>query len=155
MVYLTKIGRTNWNPFAELDNFLRDFGAGWLERAHPPAQDRGHGGGEFLLHVDENEQEYVIEALVPGFEIEDLKVVVENNVLSIAADEPVPESDGEADDAGGRARRWYARSFRRAYRLPTEVDADKIGAELKNGVLTVRVPKAEAAKPRAIEVQGA
>ena len=51
MGYLTKTGHKAWNPFAELDHILRDFGAGWVQRA--PAEK--HWGGEFLVHVEEDE----------------------------------------------------------------------------------------------------
>ena len=88
---------------------------------------------------------------------------MDNNILTIEGGSPSADADAENvnDQKEGdevtdvpSGSRWSARSFKRSYRLPTEVDGDRIEAELKNGVLSVRLPKAEAAKPRNIKVKG-
>jgi HSP20 family protein len=92
----------------------------------------------------------VIHAELPGMKKEDLDVRVENNVLTLRGKK---ERKEEAKEEGYfRAERAYG-SFSRSFSLPSTVEVSKIAAEYKDGVLTLRLPKAEEAKPRQIEVK--
>ena len=91
-----------------------------------------------------------IMAEVPGVRPEDVKLTVENNVLTIqGSKQQVAEERAERVH---RYERTYG-AFERSFTLPTTVDANSIKASYENGVLTVTLPKVERAKPRQIEVQ--
>lgn len=91
-----------------------------------------------------------IVAEVPGVRPEDVKISVENNVLTIqGTKQQVAE---ERTERMHRYERTFG-SFERSFRLPATVDANNIKASYEHGVLTVTLPKVEKAKPRLIEVQ--
>jgi HSP20 family protein len=92
---------------------------------------------------------YVITAAVPGLRAEDLKLEVLGDTVTLRGEVKAPEA--------GEAGRWLLRErrfgqFERTLTLPTEVDGTKAEASIDNGVLTVRLPKVESAKPKAIKV---
>jgi HSP20 family protein len=90
------------------------------------------------VDVFENTDELVVFADLPGVETEDLTVDLEKNQLSFR---------------GKRTKNGQAFDYARTFVVPTGIDAEKISAELKNGVLTLHLPKSAAHKPRAIEVK--
>lgn len=102
--------------------------------------------------VDIFEEDHAIRIMaeIPGVRPEDVKLTVENNVLTIqGTKQQVAE---ERTDRVHRYERTYG-AFERSFTLPTTVDANAIKASYENGVLTVTLPKVEKAKPRQIEVQ--
>jgi HSP20 family protein len=101
------------------------------------------------VDVLENENELVLTADLPGINQEDIDVRVEDGTLTIKG----KRDFAEEDKAKGyhRIERSYG-SFVRCFSLPDSVDPEKIGADYKNGVLTVTVAKKEIAKPRAVKV---
>ncbi len=104
------------------------------------------------LRVDlsEKEDHYVISAEVPGVKSEDLNVTVENDTLTISAEK---RDEYEGNEGGVlRRERSYGR-ISRSFQLGNQVDAEKIEAEYKDGVLTVTLPKLEKAKPRELKVK--
>jgi HSP20 family protein len=108
-----------------------------------------HGRGFPSLNVWEDEQSLFIEAEVPGMKMEELEVTVMGHELTIKG-----QRGGERREGTTYHRRERgAGSFSRTLRLLTDVSPDKVEATLVNGVLTVTLPKAEAAKPRKIEVK--
>jgi len=92
------------------------------------------------VNVEEDEKEYRIEVAAPGLEKEDLKVSVNEGVLTISSEKKVEKEDKK--DNYLRREFGYS-SFCRSFTLPEEVDSDKIGAKHKNGVLHISIPKAE------------
>jgi HSP20 family protein len=92
----------------------------------------------------------VIKAELPDVNREDVTVTVENNVLTLRGEKKLPAD--VRDDQFRRVERDYG-SFSRSFTLPNTVDAAKVGAEFKNGVLTIRLPFREEAKPRTINVE--
>jgi HSP20 family protein len=105
-----------------------------------------------VVDVRETSDELTLQAELPGLAAEDVGVGVENGVLSISG-EKKQEVEEEKDGSDYHlVERRYGR-FERSFTLPRSVDAGKVKAEFANGVLTVTLPKAEAAKPRRIEVQ--
>jgi HSP20 family protein len=102
--------------------------------------------------VFEDKDAVKIVAELPGVKAEQVKLSLENNVLTIRG-----EKTQEAEERSERVHR-YERSygtFERAFVLPSTVDGDKISAQYQNGVLTILVPKAERARPREIPVRSA
>ena len=140
---------TRWEPrslWSEM-NRLRDemdrlFGSNGLRRfstsVYPP------------LNLWEDDNNLFVEAELPGFELSELDITVTgDNQLSIKGERKQPEME---KGTWHRQERGYG-SFSRLIELPQHVDADKVSAEFKHGVLTVTMPKKEEAKPRRIEVK--
>lgn len=107
----------------------------------PWALDQGEG--QLAVDVYETDGEIVIRSAIAGVKPEDLEVFVHNDMLTIRGNRPP-----ECSEHGARhlVRECHWGSFSRSLILPSEIDADRIGAELKNGVLTVRLPKLERSK---------
>ena len=105
---------------------------------------------EMLLAVDiqANDDDYEITALVPGLEADDLEIEILNNTVTIRGEfKSCPK-----EDAKYLFCELPSGVFSRVIALPTVVDAGKTQANIKNGVLSLRVPKAEAHRPKAIKV---
>jgi HSP20 family protein len=114
--------------------------------------------GRWVPAVDifENgKQELVLKAELPDMKREDIQVVFENSTLTIKGERKFDGAalgDAEKREQYHRVERAYG-TFSRSFSLPSTVDATKIGAEYKNGVLTVTLPFREEAKPRTISVE--
>ncbi len=122
------------------ENFFGPGAAQWVPGA-------GFARGYPALNVWEDTQNLYAEAEVPGLTMEDLEVYVVGNDLTIK---------GERKENGQEAYHRRERGvgpFERVLPLPIPIDADKVEAQLSNGVLTIKMPKAEAARPRRIEVK--
>ncbi|MGD8607567.1 MAG: Hsp20/alpha crystallin family protein [Myxococcales bacterium] len=133
-----------WDPFEEM-NRLSDhlFGARGATMKQPL---------RVAVDIREEADAFYVDAEVPGVAAEDVKVEVEKNVLTISGERKAEKEESEATYR--RVERYYG-SFSRSFTLPETVDADHIHADLKNGVLTLRLPKKQAPKPRAIQVTAA
>ena len=98
------------------------------------------------VNIHEEDEVYVLSALVPGLQAEDLNIQVLEDVVSL-------EGEYKADDARYLMQELPHGSFTRTLRLPTVIDADHIEANITNGVLTLRLPKAESARPKKISIK--
>ena len=97
------------------------------------------------VNIVEGKEDFRIEVAAPGLEKDDFKIGLENNVLTISSERE--ESSEQQEDENRYMRREFCySSFRRAFSLPNTVDADKIEANHKNGVLSIVIPKREEAK---------
>lgn len=106
------------------------------------------------LDVAERGDAYVIHAELPGVAPDQVDVSFEQNVLTIRGTKPASfDVAGEGELRMFAAERVHG-SFERSVRLPEFVDAEHIDASFTNGLLTVTVPKAQAAQPRKIEIRG-
>lgn len=103
-----------------------------------------------MLDIAEREDELLIKAELPGMKSEDIDISVEGNMLTVSGEKTVTEED-KREDFYHTERRYGA--FRRTITLPSTVDADNVQASYENGVLSIVVPKTEAAKPKKIKVQ--
>ena len=109
--------------------------------------------GNWMPPVDIYEtdgHDLVVKAELPDMAREDIEVTVENNTLILRGTQKLPE--GIKDEQFRRIERSYG-AFHRSFTLPNTVDATKVSAEYKNGVLTVKLPFREEAKPRTINVE--
>lgn len=106
------------------------------------------GRGQPAVNVWECNDALHVEVEVPGIKSDQLDLSVVGGQLSIRVERPELEEEGTAY----HRRERPVGTFTRVFRLPVEVDGSRVEAELKNGVLTVRLPKAEAARPRKINV---
>ena len=98
------------------------------------------------INVHEEDEGYILSALVPGLSSDELKIQVLDDVVRI---------DGEykADESNYLVRELPQGSFTRTLRLPAPIDADHVEAEVTNGVLTLKLPKAESARPKQIKIK--
>lgn len=96
------------------------------------------------------DHDLVIKAELPDMSREDIDVTVEHNTLTLRGTKKVPV--GVAEEQFRRVERRYG-TFNRSFTLPTTVDASKVSADYRNGVLTVKLPFREEAKPRTINVE--
>lgn len=97
------------------------------------------------INIRENEDAYVLSALVPGLKAEDLHIQVLDDVVRV-------EGEYKADEAGYLVRELPAGAFSRTLRLPVPIDADKVDADITDGVLTLTLPRAESARPKRIKI---
>ena len=102
------------------------------------------------LNVWEDDQAVFVEAELPGLKLDDIEVLVHRGELTLKG---AWGASNESDGATVHRRERDCGSFSRTITLPVEIDAAKVPANLHNGVLTVTLPKSDAAKPRAIEVK--
>ena len=103
-----------------------------------------------LVDITEDEKEYLIKAELPEVKKEDVKITVQDEVLSISG-----ERKYEKEEKGKkyhRVERAYG-SFVRSFTLPEDADGTKVAAEYKDGVLKVHLPKSEKAKPKSVEIK--
>jgi len=103
------------------------------------------------VDVLETEQELILKADLPEANLKDIDLQVENQTLTIRGHRNF-ERERE-NKSYHRIERSYG-NFVRSFTVPTTVDTEKVAAELKDGVLTVRLPKKDAAKPRQIKIAG-
>jgi HSP20 family protein len=127
-----------------------------INRAFSDAYGRGDEGlmtsGSWVPPVDiyqNGDHEVVLKAEVPDMTREDIDITVDNGTLTIRGEKKL--SSEVKEEQFRRIERRYG-SFSRSFSLPPTVDAAKVAAEYKNGVLTVRLPLREDAKPRQIKV---
>lgn len=109
--------------------------------------------GEWVPPVDifqNDEHQLVIKAEVPDVKKEDIDVSVDNGTLTIKGEKKF--SDEVKDEGYHRIERRYG-TFVRSFSLPQTVDSAKVAADYRDGVLTVRLPLREEAKPRQVKVQ--
>jgi HSP20 family protein len=92
----------------------------------------------------------VIKAELPGLDRQDIEVTVENSTLVLKGEKKFAQEVKE--ESYRRIERTYG-TFHRSFTLPNTVDASKVSADFKNGVLTVKLPFREEAKPRSINVE--
>jgi HSP20 family protein len=103
-----------------------------------------------LVDIVEDEKEYLIKAELPEVKREDVKVSVEEGVLTVSGERKFEkEEKGKKYHRIERAYGCYARSFT----LPDDADPSKVTAEFKDGVLKVHLPKSEKAKPKSVEIK--
>jgi HSP20 family protein len=141
-----------WAPFRELEDMQSRLNRLFDDAASPRIEREAlsFAGWSPAVDVQETDQEYVIKADLPDVQKEDVKVALLDGTLTIEG-----ERQQEKEENGRKfhkIEREYGRFLRR-FSLPAEVDAGKVQAEFKNGVLNVHLPKSVTAKPKAIEVK--
>ncbi len=129
---LPKIKRTeNWPSFVD-EFFNTDFWPSFLDvntRYSVPA-----------VNILEEDNEYRIEVIAPGIDKKDVKINLEDDVLTISSER---KEENEEKNKHYMRREFNYTAFSRSFVVPEEVDAEKISAEHKNGILTLHLPKKE------------
>lgn len=138
-----------WPNFRELDRMRRD-----IDRLF-----RGIAGGGFrepragvfpLVNVTEDSDQYYVRAELPGVKAEELNISVTGDGLSISGERKIAT---EKEGAKFHRKEREAGTFSRILTLPGAIDADKVEATCLDGILTITLPKSEAAKPKQISVK--
>ena len=152
MIYRSMFGLPAWriqSPFDELDRMRQQ-----MDRLSDVFGGRRSGrvtAGVFpLVNLTEDQEHYYIRAELPGIKSDDLDIQVTANSISIAGSRKIAQ---EGDGVRYHRREREGGTFSRMLTLPGDIDAEKVDADLVNGVLTVRIAKAEAAKPKQITVR--
>jgi HSP20 family protein len=144
---------TKWNPFTEFDEMQNRLGAFFNGFPTFP----GSNGKNLMLpnwsplvDITEDDQEYMFKADLPDVRKDDVKVTVEDGLLSITGERKSEKN--ELKKKYHRLERFFGK-FERAFTVPTDADAAKIKAEFKDGTLMIHLPKSPSAKPKSIEVK--
>ena len=115
-------------------DFSRDNDVAWIPR----------------VDVNETDKEVTIEAELPGIDKKDVKVEIQNNVLTISGER---KSEKKVEEENCYVAERHYGKFERTFTLSDTVDSNKISAEYKNGVLKLSLPKTEKALPKEISVE--
>ena len=102
------------------------------------------------VNIKDTADNFIVEMAAPGMKKEDFHVDLDNNVLTISVEDKHEESDEDKDGRYTR-REFNYRAFSRTFTLPDIVEADKISAKYKDGVLLITIPKKEEAKPKPVK----
>jgi len=141
-----------WDPFRELEDVTNR-----LNRIFGQSLARSESGQNMLavadwapsVDISETDSEYLIKGEIPGVKKEDVKVTIQDGMLTIQG-----ERKQEKEEKGKkfhRIERSYG-SFVRSFRVPGDADENSVKAEFKDGMLNVTLAKSAKAKPKAIEV---
>jgi HSP20 family protein len=146
------VNLVKWDPFRELEDF-----SSRLNRVFGRSLARSDTGQEMLAMADwtpsadisETNKSYLIKAEIPGINKEDVKVTLQDGMLTIQGERKMEKE--EKDKKFHRIERSYG-SFMRSFRVPDDADASAVKAEFKDGMLNVTLNKSAKAKTKAINV---
>lgn len=139
---------TNWQPFRDMDEMIN--------RMVPAlTRWRGESNGDSLewapmADISETDKEFLVRAELSGVKREDVKVTVEDGMLTLSG-ERKREHEDKSEKFHGLER--YVGGFSRTFYLPESADLNSVHAESKDGTLTVHIPKLPSAAPKRIEVK--
>jgi HSP20 family protein len=146
---------TRWDPFRDMVS-LREAMANLLEDSVVAPRGAQSGvAGNLAVDIRETPEDFVVTAALPGVKPEDVDISVLGESLRIQAETKVDHEETRGD--GSTNDRWIVRERRRGMvqrilTLPSQVKADEAHATFEHGELTLTLPKAEEAKPRAIKI---
>ena len=133
---------TLFEPMLEFDRLVnRMLSPDGLRGGMVPAADVVVTNDDVIVHMD-----------VPGLSADKLDIELENDVLTVRGERPYPYVTDGDQRAWQRVERGFGR-FERSLRVPQGLDPEAVAAELVDGVLTIRIPKPETAKPRRVEIK--
>lgn len=142
----------NWSPFREFEDLFDRYTRAF-DRTLPAT---GKGDNAEVVqwrpaaNISETDREYLIKAELPEVQKKDVQVSVHEGVITIRGERRFERTDDS--ERQHRVESFYG-SFARSFSLPADADAAKIYAESRDGVLKVHIPKTQASKPQAIEIQ--
>jgi HSP20 family protein len=146
---LTRAQPLRWEPFQELEQLNEQVGR-LMDSVWSPISAGNEGTWIPLADIEETEDAWVIEADLPSVDRNDVNVELRDAELIISGEIKEKERKGVL-----RRRARRTGNFEYRVTLPGKADAEKIDANLHDGVLTVRVPKSEKERPRRIEIKAA
>jgi HSP20 family protein len=140
-----------WKPVRSLDNIQDEVSRVFdsFFDAKPFVRRGVDSGWDPDVDIVEDKDKVLVKIDLPGIEKDDIKVSVEENILTIKGERKAEKE--EQDKSYHHVERVYG-SFCRSFSLPSKVDAQSIRADYKNGVLSIDLPKAEEVKPKEIPI---
>ncbi len=136
-----------WNPERDLTNVTKDFDNffssfwnsedSYLTKFNP------------TVDIEENDDEFLFHAELPGLDKENVKISLKDNILTISGEKAQKNKDKKLNFH--RIESAYGK-FQRCFKLPQNVKQEDIKADFKDGILNIAIPKAEEAKPREIKI---
>jgi len=141
-----------WNPFREMDDIHNRLFTLWNTAPRSGNGQQSPTLSEWIPPVDitEDENGFTIRAELPEVKKEDVKITVENGLLTISGERKLEKE--EKGKKYHRMERAYG-TFFRSFQLPDEADGNKVNAQFKDGVLTVGVARSESARSKQIQVK--
>jgi len=144
---------TRWDPFRELEDVHNRLSS-LFDSGHPRSRDREESlmTTEWapLVDISEDDKTYTLKVELPEVKREDIKVSVENDLLTISGERHREKE--EKNRRYHRVERAYG-SFMRNFSLPQNVDANQVSAQYRDGLLCVNIAKTEKARPQSVEVK--
>lgn len=135
-----------WDPFRNMERLMDAMDRLVESSVVPVAGDGRTQGVRIPLNVKAEDDAFVITAWVPGLEADDLRIEVLEDTVTLEGEFKAPEGEGLL------LQEIPVGHFKRVLTMPTPLDPSKAQAELKNGVLTLTLPKAESVRPKEIKV---
>lgn len=137
-----------WEPFREMEDVFRQYSPFFARSAR---RNGGEGAAwSPVADITETDKEYLIKAELPEVKKEDVKITLDDGIITIAGERRMEKELKEANEI--RVESFYG-TFARSFSLPEHIDAAAIQAEQKDGVLKVRIPKTKEAAPRKIAIE--
>lgn len=142
---LIRTDRNTWNPFELTQSFDKD----WESFFNAPISSAWTGDFRPRVEIEEQEDAFVLSAELAGLKKEDIQLTVEENRVTIKGER---KSESKKEKKGYHYSEHQYGSFARTLEFPSEIQADKVKANYKDGVLSVVLPKSERAKPKKISI---
>ena len=140
---------TRWEPFRDMVNMRKDMDH-LIDQFFSLTATAQSGWGMPTVDMYQTDDEIVVKATMPGLDPKDLDIQITGDTLTISGEVKTEEVE---EGAKYHLKEHRFQSFSRSLTLPSAVVADKADAEMKNGVLTLKMPKAEESKPKVITVK--
>lgn len=141
-----------WEPFRESDEFFNRLAP--LLASRWPRMPGESAGTKFewspTADISETEKEYLVKADLPGVKREDVKITLQDGVITIEGERR--QKRDEKSEKTHRVEAFYG-VFSRSFTVPEDADAGNVRAESKDGVLYVHVPKLKLEKPKPVEIK--
>lgn len=149
-----------WNPFREIEELFDRYNRVLGGSSQAQLTSGNAGSRESLARPDwlpavdiiEKKDSFLLKVELPEVKREDVKVSVDNGVLTISGERRMEMDEEDKETQQRRVERFYG-SFSRSFTLPDEADESAIDASYRDGMLVLTVPKTEKPQPRAIEVK--
>lgn len=123
----------------------------WASPSYAPEAENESGEGQLTIDVYQTENDIVIKSTIAGVKPEDLDVTINNDMVTIKGER---QNEERVESGNYYYQECYWGSFSRSVLLPVDVIPEKADAALKNGILTIRLPKADTTKTKKIQVRG-
>lgn len=136
-----------WSPFSDLRRDINSIFNGYSRDEDENALRKSNWRP--AIDIFENENELVLNAELPGMTKDDIKIVFDDNLLTLSGEKKADEKINDEDYH--RIERYYG-CFSRSFRITMPIDREKISAKFKEGILEIKLPKLEEAKPKEIEI---
>lgn len=139
---------TRWEPFKEMEDLFRQFSPAYSRALRSRNGDLG--AWTPAADISETPAEYLIKADLPAVKKEDVKVTLENGVITISGER---KQEKESKDENEIRVESFHGTFTRSFALPDDIDPKTIRAEAKDGVLKVHIPKTQTPKPKTVAIE--